>query len=180
MVFSRTRLRGLALSMVVFERVGQPDRALERLVEFLRLARKADYVRPLVRPRQVSRVVLQRLLGTELDADLRDAAQSMLAHLDRRRHAPHAPVFSPRELQVLAEVRQGRRNKEIADRFGISQPGVRFLLRNIYRKTGVSRRQEAVRTAVDGRSGLTRASQCRVERSARLEYPAAAQSSAAP
>ena len=68
----------------------------------------------------------------------------MLVHLDRR---PHALVFSARELQVLAEVRQGLRNKEIADRLGISQPGVRFHLRNIYRKTGVSRRQEAVRTA---------------------------------
>ena len=71
-------------------------------------------------------------------------AQSPLAHLDR---TPHAPVFSARELQVLAEVRQGRRNKEIADRLGISQPGVRFHLSNIYRKTGVSRRQDAVRTA---------------------------------
>ena len=140
----RTLLRGLALSMVVAERAGQPDRAVERLVEFLRLARETDYVRPLVRHRQVSRVVLQRLLDTDLDAKLRDAAESMLSQLDRR---PCAPVFSSRELQVLAEVRKGRRNKEIAGRLGISAPGVRYHLRNIYRKTGVSRRKEAVRTA---------------------------------
>ena len=139
----RTMLRGLALSMVVAERAGQPDRARERLIEFLRLTRKADYVRPLVRHRQVSRVVLQRLLATDIDTDLRDAAQSMLPHLDGR---PQAPVFSPRELQLLAEARQGLRNKEIADRLGISLPGVRFHLRNIYRKTGVNRKQDAVRT----------------------------------
>lgn len=140
----RTMLRGLALSMVVAERAGHAGRALERLVEFLRLTRKADYVRPLVRHRRVSRVVLQRLLDTDVDADLRDAAESMLANLDRK---PHAPVFSQREIEVLAEARQGRRNKEIAGRLGISQPGVRYHLRNIYRKTGVSRRTEAVGVA---------------------------------
>ncbi len=140
----RTRLQGLALSMLVAERAGQPDRALERLVEFLQLTRKVDYVRPLVRQREVSRVVLQRLLDMDIDAELRDAAQSMLSHLDRR---PKTPVFSPRELQVLAEAREGRRNQEIADRLGISQPGVRYHLKKIYRKTGVSRRKEALRNA---------------------------------
>ena len=140
----RTKLRGLALSMLVAERAGQPDRALERLVESLQLARKVDYVRPLVRQREVSRVVLQRLLDLDIDAELRDAAQSMLAHLDQRLNTP---VFSPRELEVLAEARQGRRNKEIADRLGISPPGVRYHLKKIYRKTGVSRRKEALRKA---------------------------------
>ena len=48
---------------------------------------------------------------------------------------------------MLTEVRQGRRNKEIAVRLGISLPGVRFHLGNIYRKAGVSRREEAVRAA---------------------------------
>ena len=105
----------------------------------------ADYIRPLVRQRDVSRAVLDRLRGMEVDADTRDRAESMLARMDAK--TPCAPVFSPRELQVLAEVRQGRRNKEIAGCLGISEPGVRFHLANIYRKTGVNRRQEAVRSA---------------------------------
>ena len=144
---ARTLLRGLALSMAVAERAGDADRALSWLVEFLRLAREADYVRPLVRQREVSRAVLRRLLGTEPDADTRDAAEAMGAHLDAKE--PKAPVFSPRELQVLAEVRAGRQNLEIAGRLGISRPGVRFGPMNIYRKTGVNRRQDAVRAAQD-------------------------------
>ena len=62
----RTLLRALALSMVVAHRAGQPERALARMVEFLRAVRGVDYTRPLVRHRDVSRVVLQRMLGTDL------------------------------------------------------------------------------------------------------------------
>ena len=142
---TRTLLRGLALSMVVAERVGRTDRAVARLLEFLPLARDTGYVRPLVRDREVSRIVLRRLLDGMLDADTRDAAISMLADLDGP--TPAAPAFSPREMEVLVEVREGRRNREIADRLGISEEGVRFHLKNIYRETGVSRRVDAVRNA---------------------------------
>ena len=141
----RTLMRGLALSMAVSEGAGRKDRSLERVVEFLSAAREADYVRPLVRCREVSREVLGRLLETGPAAETRDAAESMLARLDEQK--PDTPVFSARELQVLAEVSQGRRNKEIAGRLGISEPGVRFHLARIYRKIGVSQRYEAVRSA---------------------------------
>ena len=141
----RTRLRGLALSMAVAEQAGDTNSALARLAEFVRLAREPGYIRPLVRHREVSRAVLRRLIEAEPDADMRDAAAAMQGHLDETE--PTVPVFSARELQVLAEVRQGHQNREIADRMGISRPGVRFHLMNIYRKTGVSRREDAVRTA---------------------------------
>ena len=141
----RTLLRGLALSVVVAEGAGLRDRAQERLIKYLHHTRDGEYVRPLARQRDVSRAVLSRLLGTDTDAETRDAADSMLARLDAK--TPVTPVFSARELQVLAEVRLGRRNKEIAGSLGISEPGVRFHLSNIYRKTGVNRRHEAVRRA---------------------------------
>ena len=142
---TRTELRGLALSMVVAHRAGQTEQALVRVVEFLRLARDVDYVRPLVRSREVSRVVLRRLLAASPEADMRDAAESMLAQLDQKTLT--APAFSPRELQVLVEVSHGLRNREIAGSLGISEAGVRFHLKNIYRKTGTSRRADAVRNA---------------------------------
>ena len=142
----RTLLRALALSMVVAHREGQPDRALARLVEFLRAARGVGYTRPLVRHRDVSRVVLQRMLATDLDEVLRSAAESALAEVGDTPTAG-APVFSTRELEVLAEVGHGLRNEEVARRLGISGAGVRYHLRNIYRKTGASKRADAVRYA---------------------------------
>ena len=141
----RTLLRGLALSMAVAHRAGQPDRALERLVEFIRAARGVDYTRPLVRHREVSRIVLRRLLDTDCADDLRPAAESMLAQVAGS--DTQGPSFSTRELEVLAQMARGLRNKEIAGRLGITDQGVRYHLKSIYRKTGTRKRSEAVRCA---------------------------------
>ena len=142
----RTRLRGVALAMVVAESAGRSDRALARLTEFLSLTRDVDYPRPLVRHREVSRTLLRRLLGMELEADVRRAAESALVQIDEP--APRdTPVFSARELEVLSEIRDGLRNKEVGGRLGITDEGVRYHLKNIYRKTGMTNRTEAVRYA---------------------------------
>ena len=53
----------------------------------------------------------------------------------------------PRERAVLAELRNGLRNREIADRLGVTEDGVRHHLKNIYRKTGTTDRDDAVRRA---------------------------------
>ena len=143
---SRNLLRGLALSMVVASRAGQPDRALTHLVEFFRAARGVGYIRPLVRHRDVSRTVLRRLLATDLDGDVRAEAESVLAHLGEP-STPAARFFSTRELEVLAEVARGLQNTEVAGRLGITDEGVRYHLKNINRKTGARKRADAVRSA---------------------------------
>ena len=70
--------------------------------------------------------------GTQ-DPEIRDAAESALAHFNEPMPAS-GPIFSPRERAVLAELRKGGRNREIADRFGVTEEGVRHHLKNIYRK----------------------------------------------
>ena len=144
---TRTLLRGLALSMVVADGAGCPDRARARLVEFLRLVGEVDYVGPLVRHREVSRRVLKQLLDTDLEEDVQRAAESLLAQVD----APvidNSGIFTPREVQVLQEVQQGHRNEEVGNRLGMTLDGVRYHLKSIYRKTGVSSRTDAVRYAL--------------------------------
>ncbi|MXY23884.1 MAG: hypothetical protein F4Y45_05110 [Acidobacteria bacterium] len=141
----RTLLRGIALSMSVAHRAGQPDRALERLVGFIRATRGVDYTRPLVRQREVSRLVLQRLLDTDCDDDLRPAAESLLAQVVGPETG--SPCFSPREREILTHVARGLRNKEIAELLEITEEGVRYHLKNIYRKTGINKRAEAVSRA---------------------------------
>ena len=144
----RTALRSEALSMTVAYHAKAPDLAVERLAAYLRRVRDVDYYRPLARDSRVSLSVLRRLLGRKPDADLREAAESMLASLDKR-SATTEPEFSAREQEILAEVRYGRRNKEIAAQLGITEEGVRYHLKKIYRKTGVSGRSDAVRYALD-------------------------------
>ena len=118
---TRTALRGLSLSVAVAHRAGQKERALSGLVEFLRLTRELDYVRPLVSQGEVGRLLLRGLLDTDPDADLRGAAEAMLPHVGKP-DAAASSEFTPRELDVLAEVRQGRRNKEIASALGTARP----------------------------------------------------------
>ena len=143
---TRTLLRGLALSMVVANREGDEKRAQARLSEFLRVLRNVDYVRPLVRHREVSLPILRELLDADPDDEIRRMAEFALAHVGKSGTVA-SPAFSSRELTVLAGVGQGLRNKEIAGRLGITDEGVRYHLRNIYRKTGATNRVEALRCA---------------------------------
>jgi DNA-binding NarL/FixJ family response regulator len=61
----------------------------------------------------------------------------------------HAPGLSEKEAGVLAELAQGYSNKEIAARLWLSEQTVKFHLRNIYRKLGITSRTEALRYAFE-------------------------------
>lgn len=60
--------------------------------------------------------------------------------------------LTPRELEVLCLVRDGRRNKQIADQLGISETTVNFHIKNLVDKLQASDRTQAVIIAV--RRGL--------------------------
>lgn len=63
-----------------------------------------------------------------------------------------ADLLSEREEAVLAAVARGLSNRQIARELWISEQTVKFHLRNVYRKLGVSNRTEAARHAYS--SGL--------------------------
>jgi two-component system, NarL family, nitrate/nitrite response regulator NarL len=51
-------------------------------------------------------------------------------------------VLSPREAELVSLVRQGLRNRDIAERLGITEGTVKVYLHGIFEKTGVSNRTE--------------------------------------
>jgi len=56
--------------------------------------------------------------------------------------------LTPREFDLVRLVRQGLRNREIADRLGITEGTVKVYLHSVFEKTGVSNRTElAIRAA---------------------------------
>lgn len=57
--------------------------------------------------------------------------------------SPAAPdFFTARELEILTLIREGRNNKDIANRLFVQEATVRFHLRNIYQKTGLTEREQ--------------------------------------
>jgi len=58
------------------------------------------------------------------------------------------PTLTEREVEVLRLLARGYSNARIAQELGISGPTVRFHLRNIYDKTGLQSRTEAVAWAI--------------------------------
>ncbi len=65
----------------------------------------------------------------------------------RRGRPPYPDVLTPRQWEVLALIREGLTDREIALRLGISLDGVKFHVSEILGKLGVSNRNEAARWA---------------------------------
>jgi DNA-binding NarL/FixJ family response regulator len=74
-----------------------------------------------------------------------EVAARLAEHLD-------ADDLTPRELDVLTLIREGYRNKQIADRLTISETTVSFHIKNLVEKLGANDRAHAVAIAI--RRGL--------------------------
>jgi DNA-binding NarL/FixJ family response regulator len=75
----------------------------------------------------------------------RPMAEDVRARLDQR---AAQPTLTPREIQVLQLVSQGKRNKEIAAILGLSEDTVPVHVKNIFAKLRVNERTAAVNVAL--------------------------------
>ena len=81
----------------------------------------------------------------EVHAGERPIRADVQARLDER--ATHSSL-TPREVQVIQQVADGRRNKEIASALNISEETVQVHLKNIFAKLSVNERTAAVNVAL--------------------------------
>ena len=58
------------------------------------------------------------------------------------------PDLTPREMEVMAQLRDGLTNEAIADRLGVTKDMIKLHLKNIFNKLDVSDRVSAVREAI--------------------------------
>ena len=146
---TRTYLRCLALWMGLEYRADRTSDAEARLLEYLSADGAADYIRPLVREREASAQLLETLLGGDIQANIRELGTALLEQMGATMAGvPDARhQYTAREIEVLESLGRGERDKEIASRLGITSNGVRYHLRNIFRKLGVSGRVDAVTRA---------------------------------
>ena len=146
----RTRMRGLALGMVLEHRAGEDERALARLVDYLRLFAETDYLRPLARERALVLALLDGV-GDASGADtaVAKAAATLREMMGDDRDDADDPSHWPlnrREMDVL-ELMEGHTDAEIARTLKLSYDGVRSRNRRIFAKLGARGRLDAVKRA---------------------------------
>ena len=137
----RVEMRALALSVMLEHRAGETRESLRHLAEYIRLFAESPYVWPLVRDKATCASVLRLYMDSNQQAPHRKTARSLLAMCGG--DAASAPSLSKRELDVLKRL-PGRSDKEIAAELGLSTHGVRYHLRSLFSKLGVSSRADAL------------------------------------
>ncbi|MXY56741.1 MAG: hypothetical protein F4029_09315 [Gammaproteobacteria bacterium] len=145
----RTEMRGLALAMVLEQRAGNAADARRHLLDYLHIYAETDYVRALIADRQVVLGLLDSLASTELDEEvgiLAEAVRRVLANEPSERTTDAAPVLTPRECDILQRL-DTCRDKEIASALDLSEDGVRYHNKKIFKKLGVRSRLEATQRA---------------------------------
>jgi DNA-binding NarL/FixJ family response regulator len=109
-----------------------------------------DKLDPLTAER-VNGAVLRSVAGSQLVDCLRRVAmgERCIQQVQLKRQPSHDRVgarvlerLTPKELQIVALVTEGGKNKEIAVQLGTKEQVIKNYLRNIYDKTGVSDRLE--------------------------------------
>jgi DNA-binding NarL/FixJ family response regulator len=109
----------------------------------------SGYVLKDVDPASLARCIQEAHAGHfQLDDGLtRKVIQRLGATLKRPRRSPAEPL-TDRESEILRLVVEGKGNKAIANRLGLSEGTIKSHLRNIYRKLRVQTRAEAAAQAV--------------------------------
>jgi DNA-binding NarL/FixJ family response regulator len=87
----------------------------------------------------------------QIDAALRAVAAGLTVRGPKRQNRTFGPIpdeawplLTPREIEVLAALRDGLSNKTAARRLGISPHTVKFHVESLFKKLGVTSRTEAV------------------------------------
>ena len=90
----------------------------------------------------------QYWIGGERMADLVEAVRSLTPSFRDEQVSEKPFKLTPREREIVAAVVAGYANKEIAQKFALSEDTVKHHLTNIFNKTGVSNRLELAVAAI--------------------------------
>jgi LuxR family maltose regulon positive regulatory protein len=143
------------LSATALGELGRDDDAAGRLAEALRLGPRSGIVRTFLDEGERAGAVLARLRGDPRLGDAAPYLEDLLARFGaaRSRHgkdtfgpaivATESAGLTPRELEILILISQAMPNKEIALTLDITVETVKWNVKNILAKLGVSSRYDA-------------------------------------
>ncbi|WP_411817815.1 LuxR C-terminal-related transcriptional regulator [Hyphococcus sp. DH-69] len=111
-----------------------------------------DIIRPFIDARHFVRPCLEDAMST--DAPVDRFREQFLKSMEKsinacRNNVTVLGVFSEAEAEVLYYLEQGYSNKEIARLIGMSPDTVKYRLKSVFKKMGVSKRKDAVRISTE-------------------------------
>lgn len=120
--------------------------------EAVGIAMFQNIVRPFVEARHFVQTCLDDALETDAQVDrfraqfMKSLARALAVY---RNNVTVLGMFSEAEAEVLLYLSQGHSNKEIARLIGMSPDTVKYRLKSVFRKIGVSKRRDAVRISAE-------------------------------
>ncbi len=149
------RLKVMVLQAVALQAHGEKDKAVQLLCDALAIAAPGGFIRLFV---DEGPPMAHLLSEAEASGMMPDYIGKLLAACEAEEHKsentsylpPAQPLIeplSPRELEVLQLIAQGRSNQEMSERLFLALSTVKGHNRNIFGKLQVQRRTEAVARA---------------------------------
>ncbi|MEM9168416.1 MAG: LuxR C-terminal-related transcriptional regulator [Pseudomonadota bacterium] len=145
------------VASIAYREAGDINAAAEQFDVVVRRSMFEDVKRPIIDEGPVVTALINDIESLAVQQRSNRLRDRFVAELmteisaERRPNADAPSVLSPREKDVLRNLIQGRTNREIAQAVDASQNTVKFHLKNIYQKLGVSSREEAVRLSLRNR-----------------------------
>ncbi|MBY8825753.1 LuxR C-terminal-related transcriptional regulator [Sphingomonas colocasiae] len=141
MKLSRPRIHLHLLGAIARERMGDAAAADHHLFEAMSLAGQSGHVRAFLEEGDALAALLGAHIGRAADSGM---AAHLLSLLTPAEAPEAAPLLTPREGDVLSQLRNGLSAKRIARSLDLTENTVKFHLKNIYGKLGVNSRTQAI------------------------------------
>ncbi|MCY3859268.1 MAG: LuxR C-terminal-related transcriptional regulator [Gammaproteobacteria bacterium] len=142
---TRVYMRALGLSVLLAQRTGEVGKTVSFLKEYLKLYRETKYAWSLLREIDDCVPALRRFLEVNENPGLHESAQALLHSAEELRNVRES-TLSERQLEILERLPYAK-DKQIAADLKLSVHGVRYHLRGIFSKLGVTDRHTAVAKA---------------------------------
>lgn len=139
-----TVVKGLVIEALALETSGEVARADEKISEAVRAACTESMTAAFAEEGGAIRPLLQRARDRADTALDRQHVEAVLRTLDANPQFRSPDMLSDREAEIVAHLADGASNKLIARRLGLTDNTVKFHLKKVYAKLGVSSRKEAV------------------------------------
>ncbi|WEK46366.1 MAG: LuxR C-terminal-related transcriptional regulator [Candidatus Andeanibacterium colombiense] len=137
-------VQGLILRASIHEACGRHDAAGQFLGEALLTAAAESAIAVFAEEGPAILPVLQRLSGTECPKMVKRHIAAIVRAIENERQLRSSDALSDREAEIVAQLANGASNKLIARRLGVTENTVKFHLKNIFAKLGVSSRNQIV------------------------------------